>query len=306
MAFDVVNVSDWRVVSQEAGGAEPKIWLTPQPDADRPHIDHLWLFKQVKRGARTGYRRHDDIAERIASALAEAIGLPAATVELAERCEAIGTCGTRRAGIISRNVIPTNWEMHPGDTILSECDDYLPCAGEGGRPKNRVGHSLTNIASVLGDADYRGPPGECADWPAFDVFAGYLILDAWIGNTDRHAMNWAVLHGPFEWRLAPSFDHGTSLAEGISDAALVGRSAADYALGAMASRFENGRHLPLVDLARKAVDMAGPRAREWQARVAGLASARIGEIVEEAVTISDRRRTFLGELLRVNQRRLRP
>ena len=41
---------------------------------------------------------------------------------------------------------------------------------------------------------------------ALDVFVGYLLLDAWIGNTDRHHENWGfVLVGEANerGRLAP-------------------------------------------------------------------------------------------------------
>lgn len=36
----------------------------------------------------------------------------------------------------------------------------------------------------------------CLLRPAFDVFTGYLLLDAWIANTDRHPHNWGVLRTP--------------------------------------------------------------------------------------------------------------
>jgi hypothetical protein len=45
---------------------------------------------------------------------------------------------------------------------------------------------------------------------ACDAFAGYLMLDAVIGNQDRHHMNWAVL-GRRE--LARSYDHASCLGQ---------------------------------------------------------------------------------------------
>jgi hypothetical protein len=50
------------------------------------------------------------------------------------------------------------------------------------------------------------------------VFASYLVLDALIGNTDRHHMNWGVLDDPGSPRvLAPTFDHASSLGFLLSD-----------------------------------------------------------------------------------------
>lgn len=43
---------------------------------------------------------------------------------------------------------------------------------------------------VLGDV---APPPRTSGFTAFGVFAGYLVLDALVGNTDRHPGNWALL-----------------------------------------------------------------------------------------------------------------
>ena len=62
------------------------------------------------------------------------------------------------------------------------------------------------------------PPPGC-DLPfnatAFDVFAGFVLLDAWIANQDRHDNNWSVLI-PGTWPrpatlLSGSYDHASSL-----------------------------------------------------------------------------------------------
>src|SRR5207244_10262791 len=50
-----------------------------------------------------------------------------------------------------------------------------------------------------------------------DVFVGYVLIDAWIANQDRHHENWASLRCGDELRLAQTFDHGASLARNISD-----------------------------------------------------------------------------------------
>ena len=292
-----MDVSEWPVVSQEPGGAEPKYWITRPEDVDRLKLDRLWLFKPVKRGVESGYRRYDDVAELVASALAEAIGLPAAAVKFARR--------NADEGIISRNITTPGWELHPGDTRLSECPGYERISDDDHRPKNQQGHNLANIRSVLDGC--AGPPDGFADEPAFPVFAGYLVFDAWIANTDRHAINWAVLERDGLLRLAPSFDHGTALASGVREADLARRDPRTFAHGGMASRFENGRKRTLVDLALEAVELGGPLARVWLERVAGLDPARLDKLLDAATNttrMSVERRTFLEAVLRENQGRL--
>jgi hypothetical protein len=66
------------------------------------------------------------------------------------------------------------------------------------------------------------------DWPLPEevttvpgAFLGFLLLDAWTGNTDRHDNNWGVLErstpdGPIRY-LAPTFDHASSLGRELTD-----------------------------------------------------------------------------------------
>lgn len=54
------------------------------------------------------------------------------------------------------------------------------------------------------------------------------MLDAWIANQDRHHQNWAVLRSPgaitsANLHLAPTFDHGASLARNLTDAERLAR-----------------------------------------------------------------------------------
>jgi hypothetical protein len=48
-------------------------------------------------------------------------------------------------------------------------------------------------------------------------FIGYLLFDVFIGNQDRHHENWGFVSSSSPLYLAPSFDHGSSLACRISD-----------------------------------------------------------------------------------------
>src|SRR5690606_12050768 len=76
-------------------------------------------------------------------------------------------------------------------------------------------HTIEVIAQVL---DGVGPPPGKTAGKAMDWFAGYLILDALISNTDRHQENWAVIDDGGERWLSPSFDHASSLGFQLTDA----------------------------------------------------------------------------------------
>lgn len=295
MATDaVVDVTTWPVVAQEPRGDEEKDWIAPAVEVALTR-EHWWLFKPIKRGRRTGYRRMDDVAEYVTAGLARLLDLPSAEVHMAVR--------DGDEGIISRHVAPPDWELESGDAILTDCDGYVYITGST-RGGDRIGHNLDNIARVLDGAS--GPLGTSTEnWTALEVFAGYLLLDAWVANTDRHALNWAILAGPDMRRLAHSFDHGSALASGTPDENLP--DAADverFCERGYAGRFEGGRKLPLTAVYERCAMMAGSRATEWRDRLAGLEAADWGQVLDSTPRVSVVRRTFMSVMLAENRRRL--
>jgi len=89
------------------------------------------------------------------------------------------------------------------------------------KTKYRSGHSLDNVHEVL--TDLRPPPDAPAvsGMSAYDVFCGYLVLDALVANSDRHDHNWAVFLRPTlqdeRPALAASYDHASSLGFNLRD-----------------------------------------------------------------------------------------
>lgn len=203
--------------------------------------------------------------------------------------------------MISRNVTPSGWEFHNADIVLSELPGYESCAGDE-RPRFRVGHKLENIRQVLSGCD--GPPGTCEAWAAFDVFVGFLTLDAWVANTDRHAFNWAVLERGEERRLAASFDHGTSLASGQPDEDFSKQDPAVFARRGFVSRFEAPDRTTLVAFAHRAESMATAPGREWRERISLVDPDDVRGILDSMPRLSEVRRRFLFEVLEENRRRL--
>jgi len=241
-----VDVTAWEPADEEYLGTKPKQWL-------RSPTGELWLWKEstihhdLRRGS---FRKGDDWSEVAACRVGQRLGLPVAAVGLATRGD--------RFGIVSRRVFEGETEtLVHGNELLDEI------GVNSADPHDRTGYTVAAVARALDGAQ---PPVRSDDLPtAFDWFAGYLLLDALIGNTDRHQDNWATIRGPGGQRLSPSFDHASCLGFQISDEErlerLVGggnRTVPRYAAGAR-TKFE-GRPSPL-DAALMALVLAGEKAR---------------------------------------------
>ncbi|MCY3559790.1 MAG: HipA domain-containing protein [bacterium] len=187
-----IDVTDWPLDRSEPLGTKPKRWLR------KPGHDERWLMKDATYSIRadgTTYLKGDDWAERIASGIADCLRLPAARTELVVRRFDTDD----RLGVISKSVVERREELVLGNQLLAQ-----PVSRH-----RREGYTIRAILKAL--ADVNAPPDAEGGLSAWDVFAGYLLLDALIGNTDRHEQNWAVIVGGESLCLAPSFDHASSL-----------------------------------------------------------------------------------------------
>lgn len=193
-----VDVTAWEPADEEYLGTKPKQWL-------RSPTGELWLWKEstIHDDARHGsFRKGDDWAEVVACRVGRRLGVPVATVELATRGE--------RFGVVSRKVSDDRTEtLVHGNELLAEI------GVRASEPHDRAGYTVEAVARALASV---GPPEPSTRLPiAFDWFVGYLVLDALVGNTDRHQDNWATIRGPAGQRLSPSFDHASCLGFQISN-----------------------------------------------------------------------------------------
>lgn len=199
---------------------------------------------------------------------------------------------------------PRSWAWTPGAALLAERDDDFDA-------KSCRGHTIDAVRVAL--EGLRGPVGtEYADWTAFDVFTGYLLLDAWIANTDRHAHNWGVLQNSRtgDLCLGPSFDHGSALASGDGDnvrAQRVDQGTVDHwSAHGRTKRFDGGDAISLVDIAAGALSVCGDDARKhWVAQITHVDLDLCFDVVAATPNLSDPTRSFVRTALATNRKRLR-
>lgn len=194
--FPIYKVSYEAEQLQEDMGTKPKFWFR-HPDLGK------CLFKQAR--PNTG----EDWSEKIAAELAQLLGLPHAQQELATWDD--------RPGTISKLMMSDDDYLIHGNDILAGIVSNYP------RDKryNVSEHTLDLVLQAISNPDVQKPLGwDAPDGinTALDTFIGYLLLDAWIGNGDRHHENWGFIEtinrGTY---LSPTYDHASCLGRELLD-----------------------------------------------------------------------------------------
>lgn len=202
--YPVLQLPGGRIAeNREPLGSKEKLWLR-DPTGEEPRV----LFKYNRAG--TG----EDWSEKIAAELAQLLGLPRSRVELA-------LLDGQRGAVMFDFTDNGNVALVHGNELLEAVDPQYPTQ----QRYRALEHTVDAVLRILSLPLVRLPevtrplPDGVTD--AFGVFVGYLLLDAWIGNTDRHHENWGLLlnreDGKARLALAPSYDHASSLGRELSD-----------------------------------------------------------------------------------------
>jgi hypothetical protein len=297
--FDVVRVDSLRAEAIEQLGTKSKFWYL---DGER-----RMLFKAEERG--TG----EDWAEKIAAELCGLLGLPHVHYELAhdERAD--------QPGVICESCAPRPLALIPGNQMMLMRDPGYPA--DGGNRYQVLEHTVEAVAGVMREI---APPA--APWmegvpagvtSALEIFAGYVMLDAWIANQDRHHENWGALRDGDTLSLAPTFDHGASMARNLSDEERyermttrdVNRQIGRFARRARSAFYATAaerRPLTTVQAWRAFARLGPDAASRWLERLAHIDGSTIeGLLVRVPPSrMSNVCRDFTRTLLLENQRRL--
>ncbi|WP_137750571.1 hypothetical protein [Microbacterium sp. SGAir0570] len=287
-----VEVASADEISGEPLGTKEKYWVV------NPEDESVWLFKFAREGQ--GRTLGEDWAEWLVHHLATCLGVPTAQV-MPARCDG-------RRGIVSRrtNNPEAGQRLDHGNSLLVEVvPDY-----ESARKRENPGYTVAAVQQALRSATapptFTGP----SEMDAFDVWAGYLLLDAWVAGRDRHHENWGVISSTEGRALSPSFDHGNALGFQETSSKLA-RLNDDLELRSRWLDRGRSHHFAgrpsLVDLAKEALNLASPVARQhWGRQMQSIDLRQVAGIVYEVPTdtMSEAARTFALNVLLENRERL--
>jgi HipA-like C-terminal domain len=190
--YPIISVKPEWVLEPEAMGSKTKFWYRAENGSD-------WLFKYPQAG--TGQHW----AEKIAAEAAACLGVMHAPVELAVFQAERGSA-TESFARDGRNLFHGNQVL--GGKVLG----YDKAA-----KFHHSSHTLANIWLAL-ERSFTTPESVKL---AKRTMGEYLVIDALIGNTDRHHENWGLLCRRTDsgWKgfVAPSFDHASSLGRELRD-----------------------------------------------------------------------------------------
>lgn len=287
----------------EPMGSKPKFWFSPTEE-----LQGRWLFKAARPG--TG----DDWSEKIAAELATLLDLPCAQVELGSYL--------KNRGSISRKFHSENTSLTHGNEMLSTIIPNYPRPDESSPKQLKVRlHTVEAVFQALEQFQVGLPPGRgpvAGIVSAADLFTGYLLFDAWIGNTDRHHENWACVRQTDGVRvLAPSYDHAASMGALLraeerasrlttKDKNFAVEAYASKALSALHATPESPKPMLTIEAFRRAAERRSLAAVAWLDRLASVPEDKIegvlSRIPERRMSSSDA--LFTKRLLEFNRSKL--
>lgn len=190
--FQIIEVPADVPREQEQMGTKPKFWFQ---DADQEYR----LYKEAR--PNTG----EDWAEKIAAELCRLLHIPHAIYELA--------IWQNTKGVVTPNFVSQNAILIPGNEALFQRDKNYPI----GQRFKVAKHTIETVFGAFRGLEVQLPLGDLLPSiaTAAQLFVGYLMLDSWISNTDRHHENWALIQQAETDEqtniLAPTHDHASSL-----------------------------------------------------------------------------------------------
>lgn len=290
--WDIVHVDPnvLEEVEEEPLGTKEKFWV------QNPDDGSSWLFKFAREV--DGRVMGEDWAEWVVHQLGRRMGIPTADIRPAE-------CAGRR-GIVSKNVVPENSRLVLGNSVLVEKDARYDSAAS----RHNPGYTVAAVYEALRVV---GPPDGypvLEGMSGFDVWVGYVALDALVAGRDRHHENWGILSQADSRSLAPSFDHGNALGFQETDEKRARCLKERTLLERWAERGKSHHFAGQPDLVSLACDAmaisSGDSASYWRVAVENVSTEMVRDIVERVPesVMSAVTRSFVIELVTLNRRRL--
>ncbi len=303
MTYPIVELAGVKPFQLEQMGTKTKFWY-------RDEQDQKTLFKEGRPD--TG----ENWAEKVCCELCRLLGLPHAEYDLAVWESPTET----KNGVITPSFVPEEpgARLVLGNELLAKfVDNY-----ERNKRYRASQHTIRIVMEAASIPFVRLPigwtaPPEIRD--AAGLFTGYLLLDALVGNQDRHHENWGIIFVPEQERVffSPTFDHASSLGRNEQDPTRRemlmtkdrGRSVKAY-VGRAKSAFyatpSSPKPLMTLEAFEESAKIQPDAARFWVARLAGIDSQKYREILDEIPDqeISAPARDFAYRMLELNAERI--
>ena len=205
MSYPVIEINPEWVVEQEWLGTKNKYWVRIRDHKSLK--DNLWLFKYPKG---RDENNPEDItgmhwSEKITYELSRLMKIVSPAVELATLDGKIGS--------LTENFANEGYSLYHGNQVLAKANPEYDVE----KIMRQNDHTIGSIMDAIGVVFIDTNAGE----KARQQFTQYLIFDALICNVDRHHENWGFLRkqveGGYKGRLAPSYDHASSLGRELVD-----------------------------------------------------------------------------------------
>lgn len=291
--YEVIRLTSEQMsqAQEEVMGTRVKFWF------DHPQLGHC-LFKYIRPD--TG----EDWSEKIAFELCQLLDLPSAQYELAEAAN-----GDR--GVIGVNFLGRSETLVHGNEVLSGMIPNYPTLAK----YKAYQHTIGSVMEAIEENSVGFPPSWTAPrsfTDARDLFVGYLLLDAWIGNGDRHHENWGFIRRQnFEPSiyLAPTYDNGSCLGRELSDTQRQKKSVESYVNRCKSAFYlneEDKKSPTVLELFEYAVRQYPQAGREWLSRLEQISEQQIDLILQAfpASRLSEAAANFAKKILLFNKKRL--
>ncbi len=304
MSYPIIELVTVEPIQLEPVGTKTKFWYI---DEKGKNI----LFKEGR--PQTG----ENWAEKVCCELCRTLGLPHAEYDLAYWHRVSGI----KKGVITQSFVPDEpgARLVLGNELLAKIVDNYE-KNKRYRAKQHTIRAVMAAASlpvIKLPIEWVAPP-EIED--AAGLFAGYLLLDALVGNQDRHHENWGIIFLPEKGVFfSPTFDHASSLGRNEQDPTrremLVtkdrGRSVEAYVRRAKSAFYSTRfpyKRLMTLEAFEEAAKIRPDAAHYWVAKLAEIDLRKYREILDKIPDqeISAPARDFAYRMLELNTARILP
>jgi len=198
--YPIIDVAEYESAQYEELGSREKFWMEG-PGGE------LWLYKKPR-----PTNLSEIWSEKLAAEIAYLIGVPCAEVQLAKIDGDLGT--------ISKSFNPSALQCFHENEVLANVVSRYDTA-------RRFGQSDHNVKNIIKAISWLAEKGLLDFEDTLSELALFAMLDGLIGNTDRHHENWMIIlnqnwqirmvEGMSLFRVAPSYDHASSLGRELND-----------------------------------------------------------------------------------------